>query len=59
MTTSCASSCATISADNSSLGVTFQNAATAGTTSGGALASFTPPADVWSWGASVPAVVVK
>ena len=59
ITTSCASSCATISADNSTLGVTFQNATTAGTTSGGALASFTPPADVWSWGASVPAVVVK
>jgi hypothetical protein len=59
MTTSCASSCATISADNSSLGVTFQNAGTAGTTSGGALGSFTPPADVWSWGASVPALVVK
>ena len=59
MTTNCASSCATITADNSTLGVTFQNGATAGTTTGGTLISFTPPADVWSWGASVPALVVK
>ena len=59
VTTNCASSCATISADSSVLGVTFQNAATAGTTSGGALTGFTPPADVWSWGASIPALVVK
>ncbi|HYM76914.1 MAG TPA: hypothetical protein VE377_13130 [Candidatus Dormibacteraeota bacterium] len=59
ITTNCAASCATVSADNSSLAVTFQNAGTAGTTSGGALSSFTPPADVWSWGASLPALVVK
>jgi hypothetical protein len=59
ITTTCASSCATISADSSSYAVTFQNAATAGTTVGGALSSFTPPADVWSWGAALPALVVK
>lgn len=59
ITSTCASSCATISADNSNLGVTFQNAGTAGSTSGGALVSFTPPSDVWSWGASLPALVVK
>ena len=59
VTTTCASSCATISADSSSLAVTFQNAGTAGTTSGGVLGNFTPPADVWSWGAGLPAIVVK
>jgi len=58
-TTNCGSSCATITAGGSSGDITFQNAATAGTTSGGALISFTPPADVWSWGANVPALVVK
>jgi len=58
-TTNCASACATIAAGGSSGDITFQNAATAGTTSGGALASFTAPADVWSWGANVPALVVK
>ena len=59
VTTNCASSCATIAADSSLAGITFQNAATAGTTSGGLLSNFTAPADVWSWGASLPAVVVK
>lgn len=59
ITTTCASSCATISADGSNYAVTFQNAATAGTTTGGALTSFTPPTDVWSWGAALPALVVK
>jgi hypothetical protein len=59
ITTNCASSCATISADSSSLAVTFQNGTTAGTTTGGALSSFTPPGDVWSWGAALPALVVK
>ncbi len=59
ITSNCASSCATITADSSTLAVTFQNGTTAGTTSGGALANFTAPSDVWSWGASVPALVVK
>ena len=58
-TTNCASSCASITAGGSSGDITFQNGTTAGTTSGGALANFTAPADVWSWGANVPAVVVK
>ncbi|HEV2397775.1 MAG TPA: hypothetical protein VGS27_12590 [Candidatus Sulfotelmatobacter sp.] len=59
LTTNCASSCATVTADNSGIGVTFQNGATAGTTTGGALSNFTAPGDVWSWGASMPALVVK
>ena len=60
VTTNCASSCATISGDGSSYAVTFQNAATAGSTSSGALpASFTAPADVWSWGSALPSLAVK
>ncbi len=59
MTTNCATSCATLTSGGSSGDITFQNAGTAGTTSGGALVSFTPPADVWSWGANIPALVVK
>jgi len=59
LTTNCASSCASITAGGSSADITFLNAGTAGTTSGGALGNFTPPADVWSWGANMPAVVVK
>ena len=59
LTTNCASSCAAISSGGSSGDITFQNAATAGTTSGGALVGFTAPGDVWSWGANVPALVVK
>ncbi len=59
ITTNCASSCATISADGSGVDLTFQNGTTAGTTSGGALASFTAPADVWSWGGTIPALAVK
>lgn len=59
LTTSCSSSCASIAAGGSSADITFQNGASAGTTSGGALASFTPPSDSWSWGANMPAVVVK
>ena len=58
-TTNCASSCAAITGGASSGDVTFQAGTTTGTTSGGALASFTPPADVWSWGANIPALVVK
>jgi hypothetical protein len=59
LTTNCASSCATLAAGGSSADVTFLNGGTAGTTSGGALANFTAPSDVWSWGANLPAVVVK
>ncbi len=59
ITTNCASSCATIAAGSSSSDVTFQNAATAGMTSGGALAGFSAPADSWSWGGNLPAVVIK
>jgi hypothetical protein len=59
MTTNCASSCAAITGGGSSGDITFQNAGTAGTTSGGALVNFTAPGDVWSWGANVPALVVK
>jgi len=58
-TTNCATACATITGGSSSGDITFQNAATAGTTTGGALAAFTAPADVWSWGANIPALVVK
>ncbi len=59
LTTNCASSCASVTAGGSTVDITFQNAATAGTTSGGALANFTRPSDVWSWGANVPAFAVK
>ncbi len=59
LTTNCSSSCATISGDGSNFAVTFQNGTTAGTTSGGALASFTAPADIWSWGSVLPALAVK
>ena len=59
ITTSCSASCASLAAGGSSADITFQNGATAGTTSGGVLANFTAPSDVWSWGANLPAVVVK
>jgi hypothetical protein len=59
LTTNCASACAAIAAGGSSADITFQNAGTAGSTSGGALSNFAAPADAWSWGANVPAVVVK
>jgi hypothetical protein len=59
LTTSCGSSCATLASGGSTADITFLNAGTAGTTSGGALANFTAPSDVWSWGANIPAVVVK
>lgn len=59
LTTNCSATCATITSGGSSGDITFQNAATAGTTSGGVLANFTAPADVWSWGANVPALAVK
>jgi len=58
-TTNCASSCAAITAGSTSSDITFQNATTAGTTTGGALSAFSAPADVWSWGANLPALVVK
>ena len=58
-TTNCATSCASLAAGGSSADITFQNATTAGTTTGGALANFSAPSDVWSWGANVPAVIVK
>jgi len=58
-TTNCASSCASLAAGGSSADITFQNGTTAGTTSGGALANFTAPSDLWSWGANLPAVIVK
>ena len=59
LTTNCASSCASLAAGGSSADITFQSGTTAGTTSGGALANFTAPSDVWSWGANLPAVIVK
>ena len=58
-TTNCTSSCATLASGGSSADITFQNATTAGTTSGGTLANFTAPSDSWSWGANIPALVVK
>lgn len=58
-TSNCASSCATLASGGSNADVTFQNATTAGTTSGGALANFTAPSDFWSWAGNVPALVVK
>jgi hypothetical protein len=57
-TTSCASSCATV-ASGSGTDFTFQNAGTAGTTLGGALVNFTPPAEIWSVGAGIPVLAVK
>jgi hypothetical protein len=60
LTTNCSSTCATITSGGSAGDITFQNATTAGSTSGGSLGtSFAAPADVWSWGANVPALVVK
>lgn len=58
-TTNCTASCALLAAGGSTADVTFQNGTTAGTTSGGVLANFTAPSDYWSWGASIPALVVK
>jgi hypothetical protein len=58
-TTNCAASCALLAAGGSSADITFQNGTTAGTTSGGVLANFTAPSDLWSWGANIPALVVK
>src|SRR5205823_3270340 len=59
LTTSCTAGTAALSGDGSAAAVTFQNAGTAGITAGGALTSFTAPADTWSWGATVPAIVVR
>jgi len=58
-TTNCATACATITGGSSSGDITFQNAATAGTTTAGPLAAFTAPADVSCSGANVAALVVK
>ena len=58
-TTSCTANAAALSGDGSAASVTFQNGATAGVTAGGALTFFTPPSDSWSWGATVPAIVVR
>lgn len=58
-TTNCTANTAVLSGDGSAASVTFQNAGTAGITVGGSLTSFTPPADSWSWGATVPAIVVR
>ncbi|MCU1270949.1 MAG: putative autotransporter protein [Acidobacteriaceae bacterium] len=58
-TTSCPANAAVLSGDGSGASVTFQNAGTAGITAGGSLTSFTPPSDSWSWGATVPAIVVR
>jgi hypothetical protein len=58
-TTSCTANAAALSGDGSAASVTFQNGATAGVTAGGALTPFTPPSDSWSWGATVPAIVVR
>jgi len=60
LTTNCASSCAQVTAGGNSQDITFQNATTAGSTTGGSLGtSFTAPADIWSWGANIPAFIVK
>lgn len=59
ITTNCSSSCATIGGNGDSYAATFQNGTTAGTTSNGALASFTAPSDVWSWGGAIPSLAVK
>jgi len=58
-TTSCTANAAVISGDGSAASVTFQNAGSASITAGGSLTSFTPPGDAWSWGATVPALVVR
>jgi hypothetical protein len=58
-TTSCTANAAVLSGDGSAASVTFQNAGTASITAGGSLTSFTAPSDSWSWGATVPAVVVR
>jgi len=58
-TTSCTANTAALSGDGSAASVTFQNGGTAGIAAGGALTSFTGPADSWSWGATVPAIVVR
>jgi hypothetical protein len=59
LTTSCTANLAVLSGDGSAASVTFQNAGTASITAGGTLTSFTPPSDSWSWGATVPAIVVR
>ena len=59
LTTSCTTSCAVLSGDGSAAAVTFLNGSTAAVTAGGALTSFTPPADLWSWAGTVPAIVVR
>lgn len=59
LTTSCTASAAVLSGDGSAASVTFQNAGTASITAGGSLTSFTAPSDSWSWGATVPAIVVR
>lgn len=58
-TTSCTANAAVLSGDGSAASVTFQNAGTASITAGGTLTSFTAPSDSWSWGATVPAIVVR
>jgi hypothetical protein len=57
--TSCTANSAVLSGDGSAASVTFQNAGIASITAGGSLTSFTPPSDAWSWGATVPAIVVR
>ncbi len=59
LTTSCTANAAALSGDGSAASVTFQNAGTASIAAGGSLTSFSPPADSWSWGATVPAIVVR
>lgn len=59
LTTSCTANTAVLSGDGSAASVTFQNAGTASITAGGSLTSFTAPSDSWSWGATVPAIVVR
>jgi hypothetical protein len=58
-TTSCTANTASLSGDGSASSVTFLNGQTASITGGGSLTSFTPPSDSWSWGATLPAIVVK
>jgi hypothetical protein len=58
-TTSCTANAAVLSGDGSAASVSFQNAGTASITAGGSLTSFSAPADSWSWGATVPAIVVR
>jgi hypothetical protein len=57
--TSCTANTAVLSGDGSAASVTFQNGGTASITAGGSLTSFTPPAESWSWRATVPAIVVR